>query len=72
MPPHEAPALVDPFRTETTPSTIVPKERALTNTPAPQLVEAVMPSMYLAVEPVYGSLRPHPRFQALMRAAGLR
>ena len=40
MPPHEAP--VDPFRTDTMPSTSVPKAVAAMNTPEPQLVEAVM------------------------------
>jgi hypothetical protein len=42
MPPHEAPAPVDPFRTDTMPSTSVPKELPAMNTPAPQLVDAVM------------------------------
>ena len=41
MPPHDAPALVAPLRTDVMPSTSVPKDVTAMNTPAPQLVDAV-------------------------------
>ena len=51
MPPHDAPALVDPLRTDVIPSTSVPNDVAAMNTPAPQLVDAVRSWMWVSVDP---------------------
>jgi hypothetical protein len=50
MPPHDAPAPVDPLRTEMTFSTSVENEVAAMKTPDPQLVDAVTYSTRASVD----------------------